>query len=152
MKTIPTAPPHRRGFTLLELSLVIGVLIALIGISMYSTRSLKEWRLGRDASEKLRAAYVAQRNYLADNPTTQVSTLTPALIRPYLPKNFDDPNQGNNPFTNKKLLAATSLTGTTLYIRVNVSPPYVTTNSNGTSGSPYDPSGSETDSLWDVGQ
>lgn len=141
MKAAPTAPSHRKGFTLLELSLVIGVLITLICITMYSTKSLSEWRLGRDASEKLRAAYVAQRNFLADNPTVQVNTLTHALLNPYLPNTY-----------NNTMPTATSLTGAVLHVRVNVSPPYMTATAGGTSGARYDPSGSTTDSLWDVGQ
>lgn len=141
MKSAFTFRRIRTGFTLLELSIVIGVLIALISISMYSANSLKEWRLGRDASEKLRAVYVAQRNFLADNPTVQVNTLTHASLIPYLPKTYGS-----------TMPTATSLTGATLHARVNESPPYMTTTAGGTSGSRYDPSGSTTDSLWDVGE
>lgn len=141
MNSASSSRCSRTGFTLLELSMVIGVLIALISISMYSASSLKEWRLGRDASEKLRAVYVAQRNFLADNPTVPVKTLTHDLLKPYLPRNYDG-----------KMPTAKSLTGATLHVRVNESPPYMTTTAGGTSGSRYDPSGSTTDSLWDVGE
>jgi hypothetical protein len=74
--------------------------------------------------------------YLADNPTVAASSLTPALILSYLP---------DNPAV---MPTVTSLTGTKLPILVNVSPPVI----NAGSGVVYDPSGSNKDSLWDVGE
>jgi hypothetical protein len=41
-----------------------------------------------------------------------------------------------------------SMTGATLSVIVNVSPPVI----NAGSGVTYDPSGSNRDSLWDVGE
>ena len=130
----------RTGFTLLEMSMVILVLLTLISAGFYASTSYRDWSLAREASENLRSAYVAQRTYLADNPTTPVSSLTPAMLLPYLP---------NSPAT---FPTGKSLTGSTLTIRVNISPPYMTTSTGGTSGTAYDPSGSNTDSLWDVGE
>ena len=125
-----------RGFTLLELTLVIMVLLALVSVGMYSGSAIKTWRLGRQASESLRSVYTAQKGFLADNPTVPVTSLTNALLIPYL--------------TNKaaSMPTVTSLTGATLNIKVTVFPPVV---DNG-SGVAYDPSGSTTDSLWDVGE
>lgn len=133
--------PHRhsfskRGFTLLEMSMVILVLLTLISVGLFSSRKLDEWKLGRESSETLRVVYSAQRMYLADNPTASVSSITTTLIIPYLP--------------NKATAMPTvkSLTGASLSILVNVSPPVI----NAGSGVTYDPSGSNKDSLWDVGE
>jgi prepilin-type N-terminal cleavage/methylation domain-containing protein len=124
-----------RAFTLLEMTIVIMVLLILIGIGLYSTSAIKTWRLGREASETLRSVYTAQRLYLSDNPTAAVTSLTDALLIPYLP---------NKAAT---MPTITTLTGATLPVKVTVFPPVV--NNGGTT---YDPSGSTKDSLWDVGE
>jgi prepilin-type N-terminal cleavage/methylation domain-containing protein len=129
-----------RGFTLIEMSIVIFVLLALMTSGFYASNVVGEWKLARDASENLRDVYVAQRTYLADNPTVPVTSLTPALLLPYMP---------NNPAA---MPTSKSLDSSTLYARVNVSPPYLTTNSSGTDGTRYDPSKTTTDSQWDVGE
>jgi type II secretory pathway pseudopilin PulG len=124
------------GFTLIEMSLVIFVLIALMTTGLFFSSAISNWKRGRDASETLRGAYIAQRMYLADYPTTAVTSLTRTLLRPYLP---------NVPAT---FPTVTALDGRTLQIKVDVSPPVVD-NGNGTT---YDPSGKPDDSLWDVGK
>lgn len=125
----------KKAFTLLEMTIVIMVLIALISLGFYSSNKMTEWKLGRTASETLRSVYSAQRMYLADNPTATVASLTPALILPYIPN------------TPAAMPTIKSLEGVDLPIVVTASPPYA-----GTEGDRYDPSGSPTDSLWDVGQ
>lgn len=134
----PPLRPFRAvgAFTLLEMTIVIMVLLALIGSGFMAFRGLDKWKLGRTASETLRQVYSAQRLFLADNPTRLVSSLTATELIPYLP---------NNATVMPKV---TSLTGTQLSIIVNVSPPVV----NNGSGSAYDPSGNNRDSLWDVGE
>ena len=112
------------------------VLMALISTGLFVSKKTDEWRLGRQASESLRSVYSAQRMYLADNPTASVGSLTSTLLIPYLP------NQATSIPTVK------SLTGATLNLIVNVSPPVINSGSGGT----YDPSGCSTDSLWDVGE
>lgn len=124
------------AFTLLEMTLVIMVLLALISVGMYSGSAIKTWRLGRQASESLRSVYTAQKLYLSDNPTVQVTSLSNTLLIPYLTSKATS------------MPTVTSLTGATLSIKVTVFPPVV---DNG-SGVAYDPSGSTTDSLWDVGE
>ncbi len=136
MKT-PRQPGHaRQAFTLLEMSMVLLVLLSLISTGLFVSRKTDEWKLARQASETLRSAYSAQRMYLADNPTVSVSTITSALLLPYMP---------NAPAT---MPTVKSLTGTPLSLIVNVSPPVI----NAGSGVTYDPSGSNKDSLWDVGE
>lgn len=127
---------QRSGFTLVEMTIVMMILLILVGVGFYSANSIKDWRLGREASEKLRTVHAAQRLCLSDNPTVAVSALTPALVIPYLP------NQATS------IPTVESLTGAILSIKVDVFPPIV----NNGSGAAYDPSGSRKDSLWDVGE
>ena len=135
MKTQLSSRRSPKAFTLLEMTVVIMVLIALIKLGLFSSAQLKEWKLGRAASENLRLVYSAQRMYLADNPTADVTTLTNDLVIPYLPNKMT------------AMPTVKSLTGSTLTISVNVSPPIIND-----SGAPYDPSGSDKDSLWDLGE
>jgi len=136
MKTTRQPITRRRGFTLLEMTIVIMVLIALISTGLFVNTKMDEWKLGRAASETLRQVYSAQRMFLADNPTRLVSAITNTDVIPYLPGNATS------------LPTVKSLTGASLGILVNVSPPVI----NAGSGVPYDPSGDNRDSLWDVGE
>jgi type II secretory pathway pseudopilin PulG len=132
-------PNHQRAgaFTLLEMTIVILVLLTLIGIGLTSSGAVRNWQLGREASETLRGVYTAQRLYLSDNPTTAVTALTDAMLIPYLASNATT------------MPTVKSLTGATLTIRVTVYPPVVNAASG---GGIYDPSGNPKDSLWDVGE
>lgn len=125
-----------KGFTLLEMTVVIMVLISLISTGLFVSRKMDDWQRGREAAETLRSVYSAQRMFLADNPTRTVASLTAAELIPYLP-------MGGTAMPTVKSLANTNLA-----IIVNVSPPVV----NAGTGTTYDPSGSSTDSLWDVGE
>jgi len=134
------AGSSRGGFTLIEMSLVIFILIVLLSFGFGLSSAITNWKLGRAGSELLRSAYTAQRTYLADHPTTSVASLTQAMVLPYLP---------NGPAT---FPTCTSLSNTTLYVRVNVSPPVLVATVGGATGTTYDPSGKSNDSLWDVGE
>lgn len=136
MKTQRLSRQSQKAFTLLEMTIVIMVLLALVKIGLFSSSKMDQWKLGRTASETLRQLYSAQRMYLADNPTVSVSALNSALILPYMPGNIT------------VMPTVTSLVGTNLTILVDQSPPVI----NAGSGVRYDPSGSYTDSLWDVGE
>ncbi len=136
MKTSGQFTSTRMGFTLLEMTIVIMVLIALISTGLVVNRKMDEWKLGRAASETLRQVHSAQRMFLGENPTRLVSSLTHEDIIPYLPGNAT------------AMPTVKSLTGAQLPILVNVSPPVI----NAGSGVPYDPSGDNRDQLWDVGE
>ncbi|MFZ3376642.1 MAG: hypothetical protein WA183_13915, partial [Chthoniobacterales bacterium] len=91
------------------------------------------YRDGRAAGEALRSVKAAQLLYLADHPATPVNTLTQALLLPYMPN-------GAWPTLPK--------VGTqTPTINCSVFPPVAALG-----GGTYDPSGSPTDGLWDVGK
>jgi len=130
----PTRRFHQ-GATLIEISIVICVLLALMSTSLYFGSQIKEWKAGKEAAEQLRGVYAAQRMYLADHPTTAVTSLTSANLIPYLP---------NNPGVMPTVL---SLDDDELGINVTVSPPVLTLGN-----AVYDPSGSSSDSLWDAGE
>ena|SRR5215510_10926182 len=121
-----------RGTTLVELSIVIAVIILLTAIGSISAGAYVAYRDGRQAGEALRAVKAAQLMYLADNPTVAVNTLTQAVLQPYLPN-------GAWPTLPK--------VGTqTPTINCAVFPPVAVLG-----GTNYDPSGSTSDGLWDVG-
>lgn len=125
-----------RGFTLLEMTIVIGILIALMSMGFVGSRGISKWQAGKEASETLRSVYTAQRTYLADHPTTPVNTLTQELLLPYLPTRV------------ATFPTVEDLDGNTLNIQVTVSPPVVIDSG----GTIYDPSGNASDSLWDAGE
>lgn len=136
MKTVRQSPHSESGFTLLEMTIVILVLLTLVGVGMFSYRKMDEWKLGRTAAETLRDVYSAQRMFLSDNPTTPVASITDANLLPYM---------RDNPAT---MPTVESVEGDQLTIKVNASPPVITAGS----GVVYDPSGKTGDSLWDVGK
>lgn len=134
-RPFPT-PDQPRGFTLLEMSIVLLILLTLIGIGTYSAGKISEWRLGREAGETLRSVFTAQRMYLADHPTTPVADITAENLLPYMRNNVTS------------MPTVESLEGEDLPIIVSISPPVIDAGG----GAVYDPSGKPLDSLWDVGQ
>ena len=125
----------RPGLTLIEMTVVILVLLSLTGAFFASAGSIGDWQKAKEASSILRDVEVAQIEFLANNPQRGVDTLTAAEVANYLP---------GSPTS---LPTAVDLDGNTLTISVTVSPPVLLSGS-----SVYDPSGSSSDSLWDVGK
>jgi len=124
----------QRGFTLVELTVTISMLMILVGVVVaVGIGPYTAYSNGRQAGEALRAVKAAQLMYLADNPTTAVSTLTQAQLQPYLP---------NGAWPTLPKVGSQQPT-----INCTVFPPVAVL-----SGGTYDPSGSPTDGLWDVGQ
>lgn len=136
MKTFVKKPAVRAGVTLLELTVVIFVILSMMGATMYFAGNIGDWNKGKRAASALREVYVAQRSFLADNPRRAVDSLTAEELIPYLPS-----GAGEFP-------TVESLEGGALGYVVTVSPPVLTAGDGGA----YDPSGSSTDSLWDVGE
>ena len=122
----------KKGFTLIEITVVLVVLITLISVSALSIGAYQDWKLGAEAGTKLRTVYNAQRTYLAEHPTAVVADLTAADVIPYL-------SDGS-----AALPTVEDLDGMMLGIEVDRSPPYLEDD--------YDPSGSTTDGQWDVGE
>ena len=132
----PSGSSHFRasGFTLVELSVTIALIILLAGAASLGIKPYYAYRDGRAAGEALRSVKAAQLMFLADHPSTLVSALTPDAnpttgLYPYMPN-------GTWPIL-------PSLNGAVPTIVCNQFPPGI---------SVADPSGSTTDGLWDVGQ
>lgn len=123
-----------KGLTLVEISVVIAMMLMLASLATFSVGSMTKWKTAREAGETLRGVYMAQKAFLADHPSKDISTVTAADIIPYLPN-----RTGAMPVVQ-------SFEKTDLTIKVDVSPPVFTSG-----GTTYDPSGSTSDSLWDVG-
>jgi prepilin-type N-terminal cleavage/methylation domain-containing protein len=121
------------GFTLVEMAVTIAVILILVGIASIGIQPYIAYRDGRAGGEMLRAVKAAQLMYLSDYPSTPVTSLTQALILPYMPSG-----------TWPKLPPVNGVTPT---INCAEFPPRAYLN-----GIAYDPTASATDSLWDVGQ
>lgn len=128
--------PSTKGVTLIELTVVIFVILSIMGATMYFAGNIGEWNKGKKASAALREVYVAQRSYLADNPRHEVAAIVSRDLIQYLPSGAS------------VLPGVEDLNGNSLSFDVTKSPPVLTD----LGGLIYDPSGSPTDSLWDVGE
>ncbi|MGJ8676827.1 MAG: prepilin-type N-terminal cleavage/methylation domain-containing protein [Akkermansiaceae bacterium] len=124
----------RQGLTLIEMTVVILVILLLVGVSVPSVSAYRQWSIGTQASQSLREIYTAQRTYLAENPTKDVTTIVEGDIIPYL----------SNGATSLPIIK--DVDGTALVVNLAISPPVII----GTDGN--DPSGSDTDGLWDLGE
>ncbi|MFC5049943.1 type II secretion system protein [Rubritalea spongiae] len=124
---------HPSGVTLVELSVVMSILIILVSTTTFSVSAYKNWKVGLEAGEDLKAIYQAQRLYLADHPTESKGNLTTAKIIPYLPDSYN----GAMPVIN-------DLDGTPLVITITEVPPVF---ANG-----YDPSPPNNNGVWDAGK
>ena len=77
-----------KGFTLVEISLVIGLLLGLAtfaGMNMYAVR---KWQKGKDAAVSLQGVLAAQKAYLSDHPTASMASVNVAQLSPYLPQGW----------------------------------------------------------------
>src|SRR5713226_9554756 len=74
-----------RGFTLVEMTVVIAVILILVGAASLGIRPYYAYRDGRTAGEMLRSVKAAQLMYLSDYPSTPIANLTQALLLPYMP-------------------------------------------------------------------
>lgn len=134
MKIVPRS---RQGFTILELTLVILVLLGIVATFFGVSQPISNWQRASEAGLTLREVEVAQRQFLADNPQVDITTVTEAQVAPYL-----DGNPAVFPVVEDE-------DGNGLDILVDQSPPVYAEAGTSTS---YDPSGASDDGLWDVGK
>lgn len=124
---------NRQGLTIIEMSVVLAVLLMLASMVFISLNGMEDWKKAKLAGEQLREVYLAQKTYLADNPTDTPAVFSDqSLLVPYLPSGATS------------IPVVETLTGATPGIDCTQMPPII----NG----PYDPSGDTQDTLWDVGK
>jgi prepilin-type N-terminal cleavage/methylation domain-containing protein len=131
--TLAISRRPKSGFTLVEMTVAIAVILVLAGVASLGVKPYYAYRDGRTAGEILRAVKAAQLMYLSDNPSFLVANLTPTLLTPYMPNGTWPP-----------LPIVGSVYPT---INCTVFPPVALLN-----GATYDPSATNSDGLWDVGQ
>jgi type II secretory pathway pseudopilin PulG len=135
MRTTSLSSRRRAGFSLIELSLVLALIISLCFGMGVGVTSLQRWKKGKNASVSLQAVYAAQRAYMADRPTADIAEVSSAQIISYLPQGWTS------------LPTVTGLSGEVLSVDYSVMPPRLVQG-----GAPYDPSGKPDDGLWDVSE
>ena len=123
-----------RGFSLVEISLVICLMLGLLAIGGFSMDAIQDWNKGKNAALALQAVYSAQRSYLADNPTADISTIDSDTLKAYLPAGWSE------------MPTMTDLNDGVLTLDFSVMPPFFSG-----SGGRYDPSKTTKDGLWDTG-
>lgn len=126
---------NRQGFSIIEMSLVIALILGLLTIGGISVVAVREWQKGKQASLALQAVYAAQRGYLADHPTSLIGAAATADLVPYLPTGWT------------AMPTAVGLNDEVLELDHSVMPPLFLAGAT-----PYDPSGRTDDGLWDVGE
>jgi prepilin-type N-terminal cleavage/methylation domain-containing protein len=132
----PISSRSRSGFTLVEMTVAIAMILVLAGVASLGIKPYYAFQDGRNAGEILRSVKAAQLMYLSDNPSALLTGLTlgsSGNLTPYMPN-------GTSPTLPK-------VNGLQPTINCTVFPPVAVL-----SGATYDPSGSPTDGLWDVGQ
>lgn len=125
----------RAGFTLIEISLVIGLMLGLAMFTGMNIAAVRDWQKGKDASLSLQAVFAAQRAYMSDHPTADIATVSSLQLQPYMPAGWSS------------IPTVTSLDDDSLTVDFNVMPPQLLLGST-----VYDPSADGSDGLWDTGQ
>lgn len=135
MKTLPSTSSAARGFSLVEISLVIALLLALSTFAGLTVTSVRNWQRGKDAALSLQAVFAAQRAYLADHPTANIALVSSAQLQAYLPEGWS------------AMPSFTGLENEAITLDHTAMPPRLYAN-----GAVYDPSGKTDDGLWDTGK
>jgi type II secretory pathway pseudopilin PulG len=136
MKTPSPKHPFRNaaGFSLVELSFVMALIISLSVAMGFGITSVQKWKKGKNASLALQAVYAAQRAYMADHPIADIAAVTATQLKSYLPQGWSD------------IPVVAGLQDEALTLDYSVMPPQLLLGT-----STYDPSGKSDDGLWDTG-
>lgn len=124
-----------RGFTLIEISLVIGLMLSLALFTGLNISAVRDWQQGKEAALSLQAVFAAQRSYMADHPTADISTVNSTELQAYLPEGWSS------------IPTVKSLNDDSLTLDHTVMPPILLLGT-----ATYDPSGNGNDGLWDTGR
>jgi Tfp pilus assembly protein PilE len=133
------------GLTLLEMSYVLALVISMIAITGFAgANHYIAWRSGKEAQATLLATNIAVKQYLADNPTVDLSALTFNLLTPYYTQDLTTRTKSDG----SSIIDANGAPHVPDNKGVYVA---ITLNSNGVPTCPVDFSGKTDDGLWDMG-
>lgn len=79
---------YRKAFTLIELTMVIGILLGMTAMSVFGLTYFSSLSRANRAEAILRQVEKARLSYLIDNPTSSYLQITTVDISPYLPGGF----------------------------------------------------------------
>lgn len=160
MKTCAHHPGRRsRGFSLVEISLVLGLLLGLMVVVGVGAVQVQDWKRAKNASLAAQAVMAAQQAYLADHPTTVVTPVGAAGdVRfdlatmgdgggPLTAAAFSERLRGYLPRGWSAIPVAEGLDDEPLTLDFVRMPPRWQHG-----GSDYDPSAATDDGLWDAGE
>lgn len=74
-----------RGFTLVEITLVLGLVVGLSSLSIFGVTYFTSLAKASRAEAVLKQVENARISYLSDTPTASYTQLTPANLDPYIP-------------------------------------------------------------------
>jgi prepilin-type N-terminal cleavage/methylation domain-containing protein len=133
--TLSRSGRRRGGFSLIEISLVIALILGLMSVVGMNIYAMRDWQEGKDAGLSLQAVFAAQRGYMADHPTADIASVPTAQLEAYLPAGWTT------------MPVFRSLEDDVLTLDHSVMPPRLLLGD-----AAYDPSGSTSDGLWDTNQ
>ena len=87
MRTLNKSP-HPKAYTLLEVSMVLGLAVALTTITIFGIGQSSAIARAARAEAAMRMIESARLSYLSDNPTRVVGTVLPTDLDPYIPGGF----------------------------------------------------------------
>lgn len=79
---------YRKAFTLIELTMVIGILMGMTAMSVFGLTYFTSLSRANRAEAILRQVEKARLSYLIDHPTHSYRQITTLAISPYLPGGF----------------------------------------------------------------
>lgn len=85
----PAKSPYRKAFTLLEMTLVIGLVVGMTSLSVFGLTVFSTISKAHKAEALMRQIENARLSYLMDNPTQQYGGVTGDKIDQYLPGGWD---------------------------------------------------------------
>jgi type II secretory pathway pseudopilin PulG len=81
--------PHRNAYTLLEITLVIGIVVGLSAVTVFGLGNFSAMARASRAEAALRMVESARLSFLSDNPQVPLGSVNRANLNPYIPGGFD---------------------------------------------------------------